>query len=67
MRELAMLAGISRATLHRQCGTRENLDSQREQQAKDTLLQILDNIDPLSATQPQAALRQLTRTWPKVS
>lgn len=59
MGELAALAGISRATLHRYCGTRDNLDSQLEQHAKGTLLQILDNSDTLALTEPLAALRQL--------
>lgn len=59
MGELAALAGISRATLHRYCGTRDNLDSQLEQHAKDTLMQILDNSDTLASTEPLAALRQL--------
>jgi len=59
MGELAVLAGISRATLHRYCGTRDNLDSQLEQHAKDTLMQILDNSGTLVAKEPLAALRQL--------
>ena len=61
MGELAALAGISRATLHRYCGTRENLDSQLEQHAKNTLMQILDNSGALASTEPLAALRQLIR------
>ena len=59
MGELATLAGISRATLHRYCGTRDNLHNQLEQHAKYTLLQILDNSDTLAATQPLAALRKV--------
>ncbi|MGE8065064.1 TetR/AcrR family transcriptional regulator [Pseudomonas sp. NPDC089569] len=58
MGELAALTGISRATLHRYSGTRDNLDSQLGQHAKEALLQILDNIDLLT-TQPLAAVRQL--------
>ncbi|MFK0090327.1 TetR/AcrR family transcriptional regulator [Pseudomonas sp. NPDC090755] len=58
MGELAALAGISRATLHRYCGTRNNLDSQLEQHAKKALLQILGHIELLS-TQPLAAVHQL--------
>ncbi|WP_409314053.1 TetR/AcrR family transcriptional regulator [Pseudomonas putida] len=61
MGELAVLAGISRATLHRYCGTRDNLDSQLEQHAKDTLMQILDNSGTLACREPLAALRQLIR------
>ncbi len=60
MQELAELAGISRATLHRLCGTRDNLDSQLEQHARATLECILDSVAPL-APSPLAALRQLIR------
>ncbi|WP_165837356.1 TetR/AcrR family transcriptional regulator [Pseudomonas sp. CC120222-01a] len=59
MGELAVLAGISRATLHRYCGTRDNLDCQLEQHAKGTLMQILDNSGMLAGKEPLAALRQL--------
>ncbi|WP_070094738.1 transcriptional regulator [Pseudomonas sp. GTC 16473] len=54
MGELAVLAGISRATLHRYCGTRDNLDSQLEQHAKDTLMHILDNSGTLACREPLA-------------
>lgn len=58
MQELAELAGISRATLHRLCGTRDRLDSQLERHARATLERMLDDVDPLVSS-PLLALRQL--------
>ncbi|MDU9390226.1 TetR/AcrR family transcriptional regulator [Pseudomonas sp. zfem002] len=58
MQELAALAGVSRATLHRHCGTRENLDSQLDRHARAALLQMLGTVDAL-ASQPLLAVRQL--------
>jgi len=60
MGELAALAGISRATLHRYCGTRDNLDNQLWQHARAALLRILGNIDQ-PGMQPLAALARLIR------
>jgi len=60
MGELAAMAGVSRATLHRYCGTRDNLDSQLWQHARAALLRILGNIDQ-PGTEPLAALARLIR------
>ncbi|WP_025128967.1 TetR/AcrR family transcriptional regulator [Pseudomonas sp. PH1b] len=43
MRELAQLAGVSKATLHRFCGTRENLGHRLEAHARGVLERIIDN------------------------
>lgn len=41
MKELAQLAGMSKATLHRYCGTRENLGQRLEEYAESTLNLII--------------------------
>lgn len=58
MQELAERIGISRATLHRLCGTRENLDRLLEQHTKDSLRGILQRATP-QTTHPLSALQQL--------
>lgn len=60
MKELAQLAGVSKATLHRHCGTRENLIVQLEAHAEGTLRLIIDNA-ALEGTEPLDALRRLIR------
>lgn len=58
MKELAQLAGVSKATLHRYCGTRENLIARLEEHAERTLRLIIDNAD-LHRLEPLEALRRL--------
>lgn len=58
MQELAERIGVSRATLHRLCGTRENLDRLLEQHTKDSLRRILQRATPQTA-HPLPALQQL--------
>ncbi|MBV4473566.1 transcriptional regulator [Pseudomonas sp. B2M1-30] len=60
MKELAQLAGISKATLHRFCGTRENLEHRLEDYAGGTLNQIIVNAG-LQEAEPLDALRRLIR------
>ncbi len=43
MLELAQMVGVSRATLHRFCGTRDNLLLSLEAHAREMLEQIVDN------------------------
>ncbi|MGZ0786743.1 TetR/AcrR family transcriptional regulator [Pseudomonas saponiphila] len=43
MLELAQLVGVSRATLHRFCGTRDNLLQKLEGRAKEVLTKIIGN------------------------
>ena len=43
MSELAQVVGVSRATLHRFCGTRDNLLKKLESRAKEVLTKIIDN------------------------
>ncbi|QXI31488.1 transcriptional regulator [Pseudomonas vanderleydeniana] len=59
MAELAGLAGVSRASLHRFYGTREKLDEQLEQHALQVLERIMGVVD--LATAP--ALAVLHRLW----
>ncbi|PMX03178.1 transcriptional regulator [Pseudomonas sp. FW215-R2] len=60
MKELAQLAGVSKATLHRYCGTRENLTAKLEEHAEGTLKLIIDNAG-LQHLEPLEALRRLIR------
>lgn len=60
MKELAQLAGVSKATLHRYCGTRENLTAKLEEHAEATLKLIIDNAG-LQHLEPLEALRRLIR------
>jgi TetR/AcrR family transcriptional repressor of mexCD-oprJ operon len=60
MKELAQQAGVSKATLHRYCGTRENLTAKLEEHAEGTLKLIIDNAG-LQHLEPLEALRRLIR------
>ncbi|MBM9485420.1 TetR/AcrR family transcriptional regulator [Pseudomonas sp. R11F] len=60
MKELAQLAGVSKATLHRYCGTRENLGQRLEEYAEGTLNMIIRSAG-LQHLQPLDALRRLIR------
>ncbi|KAA8737126.1 TetR/AcrR family transcriptional regulator [Pseudomonas koreensis] len=60
MKELAQLAGVSKATLHRYCGTRENLVQRLEEHAEATLNLIIRRAG-LQHLQPLDALRRLIR------
>ncbi|MFK3774993.1 TetR/AcrR family transcriptional regulator [Pseudomonas sp. NPDC089406] len=58
LKELAEAAGVSKATLHRFCGTRENLVAMLEQHGERVLNQVIDNA-ALASAEPQAAIRHL--------
>lgn len=60
MKELAQLAGVSKATLHRYCGTRENLVQRLEEHAEATLNLIIRRAG-LQHLQALDALRRLIR------
>lgn len=60
MKELAQLAGVSKATLHRYCGTRENL-GQRLGKYAETTLNLVIRSAGLQQQQPLDALRRLIR------
>ncbi len=60
MKELAQLAGVSKATLHRYCGTRENLVQRLEEHAEATLNLIIRRAG-LQHLQLLDALRRLIR------
>ncbi|WP_045883121.1 TetR/AcrR family transcriptional regulator [Pseudomonas chlororaphis] len=60
MKELAQLAGVSKATLHRYCGTRENLGKRLEVYAKGVLSRVISNAG-LQSAEPLEALRRLIR------
>ncbi|MFK0090323.1 TetR/AcrR family transcriptional regulator [Pseudomonas sp. NPDC090755] len=45
LKELAEAAGVSKATLHRFCGTRDNLVSMLENYGEQILTQVIDNAD----------------------
>lgn len=60
MRELAELAGVSRATLNRHCGTRERLRRRLESHARSTLERLIRDA-ALPRLEPRAALRELIR------
>jgi len=58
MKELAQLAGVSKATLHRYCGTRENLGQRLEDHAQSVLNRIIGNAR-LQQAEPLDALCRL--------
>lgn len=58
LKDLAEASGISKATLHRYCGTRENLHTLVNQHATQSLSQILDN-PAIQDADPLTVLRQL--------
>ncbi|WP_395505556.1 TetR/AcrR family transcriptional regulator [Ectopseudomonas hydrolytica] len=58
LKELAEAAGVSKATLHRFCGTRDNLVKMLEHYGKTVLKQTIAAAD-LERTEPLAALRIL--------
>ncbi|KSE12318.1 TetR/AcrR family transcriptional regulator EscR [Pseudomonas aeruginosa] len=60
MGELAELAGVSRATLNRHCGTREGLKRRLESHARSTL-ERLTHSAALQRLEPREALRELIR------
>ncbi|SFQ28636.1 transcriptional regulator, TetR family [Pseudomonas sp. NFPP07] len=60
MKELAQLVGVSKATLHRYCGTRENLGQRLEAYAEGTLERIIKSAG-LQHAEPLDALRRLIR------
>lgn len=60
MKELAELAGVSKATLNRHYGTRASLEQQLELHAKNVLVGITSNAG-LHAAEPLEALRHLIR------
>ncbi len=60
MGELAELAGVSRATLNRHCGTRERLNRRLESHARGTL-ERLTRSAALQRLEPREALRELIR------
>lgn len=58
LKELAETAGVSKATLHRFCGTRDNLVSLLEGYGEQVLRQVIADAD-LENSEPLAALRLL--------
>lgn len=58
LKELAESAGVSKATLHRFCGTRDNLVDMLEKHGEAVLSQIIAAAD-LEQAEPIAALRRL--------
>ncbi|MCY1291145.1 hypothetical protein D9M70_403220 [compost metagenome] len=58
LKELAESAGVSKATLHRFCGTRDNLVERLEQHGETVLNQIIEAAD-LERAEPLDALRRL--------
>lgn len=58
MKELAEAAGVSKATLHRFCGTRDNLVNMLESYGDQVLTQVIGNAD-LHGSDPTAALHRL--------
>ncbi|QEY62714.1 transcriptional regulator [Metapseudomonas lalkuanensis] len=58
LKELAESAGVSKATLHRFCGTRDNLVDMLESHGEELLNQIIATAD-LEQAEPLDALRQL--------
>jgi TetR/AcrR family transcriptional repressor of mexCD-oprJ operon len=58
LKELAESAGVSKATLHRFCGTRDNLVEMLESHGEQVLNQVVAAAD-LEQAEPLAALRRL--------
>tara|TARA_B100000749_G_C18448772_1_gene475364 strand:+ start:6042 stop:6596 length:555 start_codon:yes stop_codon:yes gene_type:complete len=58
VKELAEQAGVSKATLHRFCGTRDNLDDMLMSYAEQVFNQIITNCE-LDSTDPLSAIRKL--------
>lgn len=58
LKELAEAAGVSKATLHRFCGTRDNLVNMLERYGDQVLSHVIDNAD-LHGSDPAAALHRL--------
>ncbi|MFJ4371306.1 TetR/AcrR family transcriptional regulator [Pseudomonas japonica] len=58
LKELAEAAGVSKATLHRFCGTRDNLVNMLESYGEQVLAQVIGDAG-LDAADPIAALRRL--------
>ncbi len=58
LKELAESAGVSKATLHRFCGTRDNLVNMLEKHGETVLNQIIADAN-LEQAEPLAALRRL--------
>ncbi|AZD02394.1 MULTISPECIES: TetR/AcrR family transcriptional regulator [Pseudomonas] len=58
LKELAEAAGVSKATLHRFCGTRDNLVSMLESYGQQVLTQVIDDAQ-LNSCAPVTALHRL--------
>ncbi|HBO6206960.1 TetR/AcrR family transcriptional regulator [Stutzerimonas kunmingensis] len=58
VKELAEAAGVSKATLHRFCGTRDNLDDMLMSYAEQVFNQIISNCE-LDSAEPLGAIRKL--------
>ncbi|MCE1117682.1 MULTISPECIES: TetR/AcrR family transcriptional regulator [Pseudomonas] len=58
LKELAEAAGVSKATLHRFCGTRDNLVNMLESHGEQILNQVIREAD-LAHAEPLSALRHL--------
>ncbi|QXH58774.1 TetR/AcrR family transcriptional regulator [Pseudomonas maumuensis] len=58
LKELAETAGVSKATLHRFCGTRENLVNLLEDHGEQVLNQVIQEAD-LERTEPLVGIRHL--------
>ncbi|MFV3289831.1 TetR/AcrR family transcriptional regulator [Pseudomonas sp. NY11955] len=58
LKELAETAGVSKATLHRFCGTRDNLVAMLENHGEQVLNQVIENAH-LHTAEPLAAVRHL--------
>lgn len=60
LKELAEAAGVSKATLHRFCGTRDNLVRMLEDHGEAVLNQVIETCD-LERSEPLAALQRLVK------
>ncbi|WP_047286486.1 TetR/AcrR family transcriptional regulator [Pseudomonas protegens] len=58
LKELAQAAGVSKATLHRFCGTRDNLVTMLESYGEQVLIQVIDNAE-LDSSDAVMALHRL--------
>ena len=58
LQELAGAAGMSKATLHRFCGTRDNLVEMLKGYGEDVLIQVISKCE-IESAEPLAALRKL--------